>query len=156
MNKYTKLFTALFICQVAGLVGSRFTISAIDQWYQFLNKPFFNPPNWLFGPVWTVLYLLMGIAFYLIWQEKLSWSKHKMVYLSFFIQLLLNAFWSIIFFGWQQPLWAFGEILLLWAAIVITIYYFYQYQKTAAYLLLPYLLWVSFASLLNLGIWYLN
>ena len=79
-----------------------------------------------------------------------------MVYLSFFIQLLLNAFWSIIFFGWQQPLWAFGEILLLWAAIVITIYYFYQYQKTAAYLLLPYLLWVSFASLLNLGIWYLN
>lgn len=156
MNKYIKIFLSLLLCQLAGLIGSIFTAPAIDQWYQYLNKPFFNPPSWLFGPVWTILYLMMGVALYLIWQEKISWSKHKIVYLSFFTQLFLNALWSIIFFGWQQPGWAFLEILLMWAAIVTTIYYFYQHQKTAAYLLLPYLLWVTFASLLNFAIWRLN
>jgi tryptophan-rich sensory protein len=119
-----------------------------------LNKPSFSPPNYLFAPVWTALYILMGIALYLVWIN--GYKKHKKAIIVFGIQLGLNLLWSILFFGMRNPLLAFIEILLLWSFIVYTIILFYKTSKTAAYLLTPYILWVSFASVLNFFIFYLN
>jgi benzodiazapine receptor len=119
-----------------------------------LNKPFFNPPHWLFGPVWITLYLLMGISLYLIWNNDGKDSKSALIVFS--IQLGLNTLWSLLFFGLKNPLLAFIEIILLWLFIVLTILFFYQKSKTASFLLIPYLLWVSFASVLNFSIFYLN
>ena len=154
--KLPQLIGAIFICQLAGIVGSIFTISAIPTWYAHLTKPAFSPPNWIFGPTWTILYTLMGIAMYLIWEKGIQKKSVKEAIWIFGLQLLLNFFWSVIFFGLKQPLLAFGEILFLWLAIGVTMTKFYKLSKTAAYLLFPYILWVSFAAVLNLKIVLLN
>lgn len=150
-----KLVTSIIICQLAGIIGAVFTTSSISGWYAGLNKPFFNPPNWLFGPVWTLLYLLMGISLYLIWNQK-NGAGIKTALIFFAIQLGLNTLWSIIFFGMHLPLVAFLEILILLLFIALTITKFFPISKISAYLLIPYLLWVSFASLLNFYIVKLN
>lgn len=154
MDKFFKLTGSIIICELAGIIGTPFTISAIPNWYASLEKPFFSPPNFIFGPVWTILYFLMGVSLYLIWNSK---SKNKTHALKlFFAQLCLNAFWSIIFFGLENPLLAFGEIILLWITIILTIKAFSKISKSAAYLLIPYIVWVSFAMILNLFIVILN
>jgi tryptophan-rich sensory protein len=150
---YFRLISSIIICQLAGIIGSIFTVSSVSSWYATLNKPFFNPPSWVFGPVWTLLYLLMGISLYLIWNNK---KRTKKALLIFGIQLILNSLWSILFFGLQSPLLAFIEIIFLWSAILLSIIYFYRISKVAAYLLVPYILWVSFAAILNLSIFILN
>lgn len=150
-----KLIVSIIICQAAGLIGTVFTTSSIPDWYAGLKKPSFNPPNWLFGPVWILLYLLMGISLYLVWKQR-DGTETKTALIFFAIQLILNSLWSIIFFGRQQPLLAFFEILILLLFIALTIVKFFPISKVSAYLLLPYLLWVSFASLLNFYIVRLN
>ena len=144
-----KLIFSIGICLGAGVLGSFFTFSAIPIWYATLNKPSFSPPNWVFGPVWTVLYILMGISLYLVWTKKKVPSV-------FWVQLVLNAAWSIIFFGMKNPVLSLVDIVALWIAIILTIKSFYPISKTAFYLLIPYLLWVSFATILNLSIVLLN
>lgn len=150
-----KLIVSIVICQLAGIIGAVFTTPAISGWYANLNKPSFNPPNWLFGPTWILLYLLMGISLYLIWNLKPTTETKKAI-VFFAIQLVLNSLWSIIFFGLRLPSVAFLEILLLLGFIILTIIKFFPLSKTSAYLLVPYLLWVSFASLLNFYIVKLN
>lgn len=138
-----------------GSLGGIFTVAEIPNWYAGLNKPFFNPPNWLFGPVWTLLYILMGISLYLIWKLSSSEERTRAIWL-FSIQFVLNFFWSIIFFKYHLLGWAFVEIMAMWVFILLTILQFKQLSSWAAYLLMPYLLWVSFATILNASIWWLN
>lgn len=153
---FPKLIFSIFICQMAGIIGSLFTFSAIPTWYAVLNKPAFSPPNWLFGSVWTTLYALMGISLYRVWINKTK-KKEKMEGLAFFtIQLVLNAFWSILFFGLKNPMFAFFEIIFLWLFIALSIVKFQKVDKLSASLLIPYILWVSFASILNFAVWQLN
>jgi benzodiazapine receptor len=154
MKDIKKLIYSLIICLAAGAIGSLFTSSSIPTWYAALNKPFFNPPNWLFGPVWTLLYVLMGISLYLVWSR--GFKKNKDAITWFFVQLILNTLWSILFFGLKSPLSAFIEIILLWIAILVTLIKFHKISKNSAYLLIPYLAWVSFAAVLNFSIFYLN
>lgn len=149
-----RLILSIGICLGAGILGSIFTISSIPTWYATLNKPVFSPPNFIFGPVWTILYILMGVSLYLVWISKGKNKKGAMNL--FFIQLTLNAFWSTIFFGMKNPTLAFLDILALLTFIFLTILSFYKISKPAAYLLIPYLLWVSFATILNLSIVFLN
>ncbi|MFA6007548.1 MAG: TspO/MBR family protein [Candidatus Shapirobacteria bacterium] len=145
-----KLLISILVCELSGVIGSIFTISSVKTWYVTdLVKPSFNPPSWLFGPVWTTLFLLMGVALYLVWQRK-KISKW------FWIQLLLNILWSVLFFGVKRPDLAFLEIVVLWIAILKTILEFGKVNKKAGRLLWPYLLWVSFAAFLNLMIVRLN
>ena len=153
---YFKAIGFIAICQLAGLIGTIFTIGAISTWYTTLNKPPFNPPNWLFGPVWTILYTLMGISAYIVYRKGLNSNNVKEALNIFWLQLFLNSLWSIIFFGMKNPPLALIEIIFMWIAILVTIIKFYKISKTASYLLIPYLLWVSFASILNLFIVLLN
>jgi len=155
-SKILKLVASILVCQGAGVVGSLFTSPAISGWYATLQKPSFNPPNWIFAPVWTLLFLLMGVSLYLIWSKGLGNKKTKTAVFIFGVQLILNIVWSIIFFGLQSPLYAFIEIIILWLAILLTIISFSKISKTAAYLLLPYILWVSFAAILNFSIMIIN
>ena len=155
MNKLWRLTLLIFICEAIGILGSVFTLSQIPTWYASLNKPFFNPPNFIFGPVWTTLYFLMGLSLFLVLEEKLKKHKNKIIIL-FSIQLLLNFIWSFIFFGLHNPIIAFINIAMLWGSIILLIYEFWKYSKVASLLLVPYLLWVSFASVLNLFIIVLN
>ncbi len=149
-----KLTVSLLLCFSVALLGSISTLPSITTWYVTLNKPFLTPPNWIFGPVWTFLYFLMGVSFYLIWNKK---TKSKKVALQvFLIQLALNLLWSLVFFGIHMPLLAFIIILFLWAAILYTILLFLRISKPAAFLLTPYILWVSYALFLNLFIVILN
>jgi tryptophan-rich sensory protein len=138
-----------------GILGSVFTIPSITSWYQTLNKPFFNPPNFIFGPVWTTLYALMGVSIYLILEKKLKKQKRILLFL-FSLQLVLNFWWSILFFGLRLPLAALIEIAVLWLSILVLIIKFYKFSKPASILLIPYIVWVSFASLLNASIVILN
>lgn len=156
MSKAVKLIISILVCQGAGVIGSLFTSPAISTWYATLQKPSFNPPNWIFAPVWILLFLLMGISLYLIWEKRLGNKKAKIAVFIFGVQLILNTFWSILFFGLQFPLYAFIEIIILWLAILLTIVNFYKISKLATYLLLPYILWVSFAGYLNYSIWQLQ
>ena len=156
MKNIIKLIISIVICQLAGIVGSFFTSPSIPGWYASLNKPEFNPPNWIFSPVWITLFLLMGISLYIIWSSKIKISYKKTAFIFFGVQLLLNVLWSIIFFGFQAPFYAFIEIILLWFSILITIIVFYRISRPAAYLLVPYILWVSFAAVLNFFIFILN
>lgn len=151
-----KLATSLIVCQLAGLLGSLFTAPAISTWYQTLNKPSFTPPSWLFAPVWIGLYLLMGISLFLVWKKKEQDLRVNEALMIFFIQLILNAFWSIAFFGLRSPLLGLVDIILLWMGILLTIQKFFKISRNGALLLLPYLLWVSFAALLNFSLWVLN
>ncbi|MFH1325934.1 MAG: TspO/MBR family protein [Candidatus Falkowbacteria bacterium] len=153
---YKRLIISLILPQLAGLVGSLFTTPAIPTWYAGLAKPEFSPPNWIFGPVWFLLYILMGVSIYLIWQKIEKNKKAKQAMLLFWIHLFFNAVWSIIFFGLQNPGLAFVNIIIIWLLIIILMIKFWKISKLAAYLLIPYLLWVSFASALNYFIWYLN
>jgi translocator protein len=150
-----KLIGSIVVTQLAGILGAVFTTPSISTWYATVNKPVFNPPNWIFGPVWTLLYLMMGVALYLVIIEKNSANK-KVALKYFWIQLGLNTLWSIIFFGMQLPALALLEIVILWYMILMTIRKFLPISKTAGYLLVPYILWVSFASVLNLAIAILN
>lgn len=145
---------ALVVCQLAGVVGSAFTISQIPTWYATLHKPALNPPAWVFGPVWAGLYLLMGVALYLVWESH-SKDKKRALWL-FSVQLALNAIWSPVFFGVHSIGNALAIIVLMWAAIVMTILIFKEVSKPAAALLVPYILWVSFATYLNFALWWLN
>jgi tryptophan-rich sensory protein len=150
-----KLGIAIFTPFFAGGIGSYFTYPSIQGWYATLNKPFFNPPNWIFGPVWTFLYLLMGIASYLIWMKPAS-KKRAVAIRWYVIQLVLNTIWSLLFFGLQSPFLAFVEVLFFWLTILLTIRSFYGLSRTAALILIPYLMWVSFASILTFFILILN
>ncbi|MCS7250275.1 MAG: tryptophan-rich sensory protein [candidate division WOR-3 bacterium] len=156
MGKILKLLISILICQGAGILGSIFTTPSIPTWYRQLIKPPFTPPNWLFAPAWTLLFLLMGISLYLVWEKGLKDKEVKKALLIFLIQLVLNILWSFIFFTLKSLLFAFIEIVILWIAILLTIIYFYKISKASAYLLLPYLFWVSFASVLNFSILILN
>lgn len=154
--KWVRLLGFVAISELAGILGSLFTMRAIPEWYAFVNKPQFSPPNWLFGPVWTVLYLLQGIAAYLVWEKGSDRLRASRAMKLFWLQLGLNALWTPIFFGLRNPLWGLVEIVFMWVAIVATIIAFKKISKTAAWLMVPYLLWVSFATILNFSIWRLN
>lgn len=156
MMKLLKLFTAIGISLLAGFLGSFFTAPAIPLWYAELVKPMLIPPSWLFGPVWTLLYILMGTALFLVWGKGLARRDVKIASGIFGLQLLFNSAWSIIFFGFRNAGWALVEIIFLWLAIAWTLFLFKNISKAAAWLLLPYLLWVSFAIYLNYSIWVLN
>lgn len=151
-----KLTITILLSLSAGFIGSFFTASSVENWYKTLEKPALNPPAWVFGPVWTILFILMGIAAYLVWREGLKQKRVKIALGIFLGQLVLNTLWSIFFFGLQDPGAALIEIVVLWLAIALTMVMFYRVTKLAAWLLLPYLLWVSFASYLNFMIWVLN
>jgi len=153
-NNILKLTISILVCQIAGLIGSFFTSPVIFTWYENIEKPNFNPPNWIFAPVWTILFILMGISLYLIWSNGLK-NKKTAIFI-FSVQLILNILWSLLFFGLQVPLYAFIEIIILWLAILLTIISFYKVSKIAGLLLLPYIFWVSFATILNFFIWQLN
>ena len=153
---FLKLIVAVLIVELAGVIGSFFTIPSISGWYSNLVKPVLNPPNWIFAPVWTTLYALMGVAAFLIWRHGLRQRRTKFALAIFSAQLVLNVLWSIIFFGFQNPFLAFIEVIILWLAIVWTIFAFYKFSRLAACLLMPYILWVSFAGYLTYSIWVLN
>jgi translocator protein len=143
-------------CFSAALIGSVFTSSSIPIWYESLVKPSFSPPNWLFGPVWTVLYLSMAVAGWLVWQQRGRNPTIALPLALFGIQLVLNTLWSVLFFGLQAPGTALVEIIVLWAAILATLLSFWRVSKGAGWLLGPYLAWVTFAAVLNFEIWRLN
>ena len=144
----------IILCNVIGALGALWT-SADSEWYQTIAKPTFNPPSWIFGPVWTLLFTLMGIALYMVWVARLSQMRTRALIL-FGAQFVLNILWSYLFFGINNPFASFIEILVLEALIILTIVAFYKVNKTAGYLLIPYALWVGFASFLNYSIWMLN
>jgi len=156
INNIVKLIIALIICQLAGLVGSMFTSPSLYTWYVYLEKPSFTPPNWLFSPVWVILFVFMGIVLYLLWKNFLKERAVRVALVWFGGQLGLNILWSIIFFGLKTPFLAWLEILLLWVAILVTIIKAIKVSKVAAVLLVPYFGWVSFAAVLNFYIWALN
>ena len=152
-----KLFISILIPLLVGGISGYFTASGVEGWYAAANKPWFNPPNWIFAPVWTVLYVMMGIAFFLIWKtETISLPVKQTAIILFAVQLTLNFFWSLLFFKLQQPGWAFAEIIMMWLAILFTILWFGKISSAAAWLLVPYISWVGFASVLNFYIWKLN
>lgn len=156
MSSYVKLLIAIAIPVLAGGISGFFTVTGVESWYQTIQKPSWNPPNWVFGPVWTTLYVMMGIALWLVWKEDTSRELKLIAGILFAAQLTLNFFWSFIFFKLELPGWAFAEILVMWVAILATIFAFAQVNKTAAWLLVPYISWVSFAAMLNFTIWRLN
>ncbi len=152
----SKLIVSIVISELAGIVGSVFTAPSVASWYPELTKPAINPPAWVFGPVWTTLFALMGIAAFLVWRKGLQ-RKDVRVALAIFIgQLILNTLWSIIFFGLHSPGGAFVEVVFLWLSILATIVAFSKISKPAAWLLVPYIAWVSFAVYLNYSIYALN
>ena len=156
IHNFLKLLITMSLSLLAGAVGSFFTVSAVQEWYPILIKPALNPPSWIFAPVWTVLYILMGISAFLVWKRGGELKNVALPLSLFAMQLVLNALWSIVFFGMHNPKLAFFEILLLWIAILATIISFMKISKLAGWLLVPYLLWVSFASYLTFAIWMLN
>jgi len=151
-----KFIFSIVVCQIIGYLGTFFTVPAISTWYATLNKPAFTPPNWLFMPAWTILFVLMGISLYLILKGDVNNKKIRWAIPVFSIQLVLNFLWSVIFFGLKSPIFAFIELIFLWISILLTIIVFYRINKTSAYLLIPYILWVTFAGVLNIAIWVLN
>ena len=176
-NNALKLVICIVVSEMAGIIGAIFTTPSITTWYSTLVKPALNPPSWVFGPVWTTLFLMMGISMWLVWREMDSRLRgndmqdgnpsnqtvraddkkiKKIVFFVFGIQLVLNTFWSVIFFGMHQPGAAFVEIIFLVIAIIATIFVFYKISKLAAWLLAPYIIWVCFAGYLNFSLWNLN
>jgi len=157
MKGYIRLLISVIICQLAGIIGSIFTAGSVKTWYVAINKPSFTPPNWLFGPVWIFLYLLMGISLFLVLSHTSAAPKERRRALVIFgAQLALNAFWSIAFFGFKSPLFGFIVIVILWIMILMTIIRFFRISGLAGWLLIPYILWGSFASVLNFAILLLN
>jgi len=156
MSNVLKFIIAICLPLLVGFTSSFFTITEIGSWYQTIQKPSWNPPNWIFGPVWTTLYILIGIAFFLVWKSHDEREIKKTAIILFAVQLVLNFFWSFIFFNQHQIGLAFAEILALWLMILLTIFAFARISKPAAWLLVPYISWVSFAAILNFTIWQLN
>jgi tryptophan-rich sensory protein len=150
-----KLFISLALPLLLGAIAGMFTAEAIPGWYDLLNRPSFNPPNWIFGPVWITIYVLMGISFFLIWKQSES-KKRSQAITIFLIQMGLNFAWSFIFFHFKIIGLALIEILFLWLSIILMLVKFYKINPIAAYLNLPYLLWVTFAVILNAGYYLLN
>lgn len=148
-----KLFISILIPLLVGGIATFFTTSGVNGWYAMANKPSFNPPNWLFAPVWTALYIMMGIALFLVWKSEGDKAIKQTAFILFAVQLLLNFLWSFIFFYAKQPGWAFVDIIAMWIAILLTIIWFTKISITASWLLVPYIFWVTFASLLNFYIW---
>jgi tryptophan-rich sensory protein len=151
-----KLVSSLILCQLAGMTGPIFTKPAILSWYVPLKKPFFTPPDWMFAPVWIILYILMGFAAFLVWRKGWHQKQTRSALILFGVQLILNALWSFMFFGLRSPLAGLIEISILSVAILLTLQSFLQISRVAGLLLIPYFLWVAFASGLNLSIWVLN
>lgn len=150
------LIAWIVLCETAGIVGSLFTAPAIPTWYAGLAKPWFSPPNWLFAPVWTVLYALMGISVYRIWRMSKTLKVARNEVKLFLIHLLVNALWSLVFFGLKNISLALFIIVLLWILIVMLIKRFNKLDLLSSYLLIPYFGWVTFATLLNFALWVLN
>ena len=155
ISSIQKLIISIVATVGIGSLGGIFTIAEIPNWYAGLNKPSFNPPIWLFGPVWTSLYTMMGVSFYLIWKQPKTETRKKAIQL-FVIQFVLNFFWSIIFFSLHAIGAATIEIIVMWIFILLTIIQFSKLSKTAAWLLVPYIAWVSFATVLTASVWKLN
>jgi translocator protein len=156
-KKILKLLIMIIACEIIGSIGTIFTTPNIPTWYAGLIKPFFNPPNWLFAPVWTILFMLMGVSLYIISESDLKNNfKKKIAFAWFSIQFFFNVLWSLLFFGLKNPFLGFIGIIILWFSIITTIIYFYKINKKAAYLLIPYIIWVSFALILNYSIMILN
>ena len=154
---FRRLIVSLIVPQLAGMLGTFFTpVSVVSGWYASLEKPFFAPPNWLFGPVWIALYILMGISIYLIWQQKDKGKETGEAMRLFWIHLVFNAIWSPIFFGMKNLGLAFIDILIILIFIVVMIVMFWKISKWASWLLVPYLFWIAFALALNYFVWYLN
>jgi tryptophan-rich sensory protein len=156
MSNLAKLLIALALPLAVGGLSGFATSAGVAAWYPTLVKPAFNPPAWLFGPVWTLLYLMMGVAAFLVWRRGLGADGVRLALGVFLFQLLLNGLWSLLFFGLRSPGWALVDIGLLWLAIGGTIWLFWRVAPTAGLLLLPYWAWVSFAAVLNGSIWSLN
>ena len=154
-TRWSGLAIFIAICLGAGALGAIATTPEIAGWYRTIAKPSWNPPDWIFGPVWTTLYILMAIAAWLVWRPA-GFAAASTPLTLFAVQLMLNMAWSWVFFSLHQPGWAFGEIILLWLAIAATTVAFFRSSKIAGYLMLPYLAWVSFAAVLNFTIWRLN
>ena len=153
---FRKISIAIVICLLIGFLGSIATQTSVDDWFTTLEKPSFDPPNWLFAPVWTLLYIMMGIAAGLVWYRGLHHAWVKTALYHFLFQLFLNLSWSVVFFGLQEPLGALFVIIALIVLILLTMKWFSVADKKAAYLMVPYLLWVLFAAILNFEIWRLN
>jgi len=151
-----RLFFSLAACFSAGFVGSIFTRDSVSNWYTLLLKPSFTPPSWLFAPVWFLLYVLMGISAFLIWRKGVRDFQVKESLIIFIIQLLLNILWSYAFFGLKSPLYGLIVIVPLLTAVLLTIINFYRISKTASFLLIPYIVWISYATVLNFSIYILN
>lgn len=157
MSRIVKIAIALIVCLVVGYSASIVTRPSVESWYPTIIKPSFNPPNWIFMPVWTFLYILMAVAAGLVWDKIKEQNEEVKKALGFFlIQLTLNAIWSYLFFGLKNPMLALIEIAILWLMIYETYLKFIKINKIAGYLLIPYLAWVSFAAVLNASIWWLN
>jgi benzodiazapine receptor len=156
MKRALRILIFVLVCELAGIVGSFFTTPSIPGWYAGLDKPSFNPPNWVFAPVWTLLYALMGLSAYLIYEKGPKRKEVRVALAVFAGQLVLNALWSIVFFGAHMILGAAVVIIILWGMILASIWLFSKISKAAAYLLIPYILWVSFATILNISLYVLN
>ncbi len=156
MKDIVKLIISVVACLAAGFIGSIFTNASIPTWYAALKKPAYAPPNWVFAPVWTILFVLMGIAAYLVWRQGWNTSTVKTGLILFIVQLLFNMFWSFAFFTMRSPLFGFVVIIILWFLILFTIIYFSNVSTVAGVLLIPYIVWVSFASILNFMLWRFN
>lgn len=150
-----KLIISIIVPLSVGAIAGIFTAQATTTWYASLNRPSFNPPNWIFGPVWTILYILMGISLFLIWKEEAS-KERNIALLVFFLQLVLNFAWSFLFFYFHNLGLAFVEIVILWISIFIMLVLFYKINPIASYINIPYLLWVTFAAVLNASYFWLN
>jgi translocator protein len=151
-----KLIISVLVCLGAGFIGSLATMKSIPTWYAGLNKPSFSPPNYLFGPVWTALYIMMAVAAFLVWRRAGESGPVSVALIVFAVQLVLNILWSVFFFGMRMPGLAFAEIVLLWLSILATIWLFGRTAPVAAWLMIPYVLWVTFAAVLNFSLWRLN
>lgn len=153
---FYRLFVSIFICQLAGFVSGILNSKSIEAWYVKLRKPIFNPPNWVFSPIWTILFLLQGISLYLVWSSGLTNEDTLFALIMFFFQMILNISWSFLFFGKKSLFLSLGDIVFLIFAIIITMLSFYNISELATYLLMPYLFWVIFVMILNFAIWVLN
>ena len=155
-REITGLLVSLLACQSAGVLGLLFTHPALRSWYPWLKRPSFQPPNWLFAPVWTALYAMMGSAVFLVWRKVPNDRRASRAVDFFGVQLTFNSLWSVVFFGLRSPLAGLAEISVLWVALIATVIKFFRISKPAGFLLIPYLLWTSFATVLNFSIWRLN
>ena len=155
-NELSRLILSIIICQMAGVIGSIFTAGSVTSWYPTLVKPSFSPPGFYIGLIWIVLFTLMGISLFLIWRETPSNPAARIALYFFAVQLIVNVLWSVAFFGMRSPISGLVVIAFLWVLILITIIKFLPINRTAAFLLIPYIVWVSIAAYLNFSIWRLN